>query len=630
MEIMETPVITPELLDSWRQDYSKFAADELRIKTAFTEGKRSFALTNEIRPFVFSRWQRVVWEEDIKPCIDKGLPIRLMVLKERQAGASAFFAGLDYWVTTLFRNQGAFVLSHRQDSSENIFDKIRVFYKHGRVKPMYAKFNRREIHFTNPDPKDFRPGLESYIANNAVTDENVGASFSLSIVHFSEASRYENSGCNVNAIMEAIIPAVPDKAFTFIIFESTAEDGGAFFKEKYLNKNDTYTKRFLSWISDDTYRADYSGSDFELSKNDDSKFGNEVAEAANIEAEVRKWYPELTSTADVRHEIYCRLQWRRKKIYDTECHGDVNVFRRIYPTTPQDAFLGNVKGVFAPWVLSKQEEAVLVAQQRETFVHIKRGFSPLGCSFEKEKWSEHCLIDRILDRGYLNVFEKPIEGIEYYLGADPSLGIEDGDKSGLVVLRGTIPLTEVATFNFAIRPDEFAILLYAVGSWYNFGLIGVETNSMGYTTFDKLLRDFSYPRIYQRPKIGTTFYNELSENFGWYTEDRTKHQMITDMRAALINGEIIFKSLETIREHMQYQKMQNSRLGIPDGTVKGKSANLVMAACIALQMSKHGRVNLANPTTITPGKWTPEWARKIIDEANRPNPFKSRPILRRQ
>lgn len=625
-----------ELHSYWLDDFPLYAAQELKITTAFTEGKKGFLTTPAVRPFVLSRSQEFVWNTYIKPKMDAHEPVRIMVLKERQGGWSTFFAGLGYWRAALNENQGIYILANEKKVSENLFAKHQLFYKYSRHKPPYDRFNREQIHFSNPDPKSLVPGLESYIQNDSV-DENVGASFALTFLHFSEVSRFESKSNNVDAIMESVIPTIPRMGGSFIIYESTAEEGGEFFRNKFMDKEDTeYEKIFISWLSDDTYRIDYStgGRPLELSKTADSIYGNEIEEATAITEEIKRWYPEIADDHGLRYELQCRLKWRRAMIKSEACHSDFNVFKRIYPTTAQDAFRGKVSGVFASWILSAQETQILAAGQtgmigNEIYTHIKRGFVPLAFNPDAKRNWEQVLIDQLTDRGALSVFEKPIEGMDYYIGADPSLGIEDGDRSGGIVLRGTVPLVEVATWNYSIRPDEFAVLLYVLGSWYHNALIGVETNAMGYSTFDKLLRDYHYPRIYQREKVGTTIYNEVSENFGWYTEDRTKHQMITDMRSAVVNGEIKFRSLETIREMLKYQKMPNGKLGIPDGTVKGKSANLVMASCIALQMTKAGRVKQVKEANNREQKWTPAWALKQVERADRQSPFKSRVFVRR-
>jgi len=623
---MATALSDPrDLIESYLDDIPAYFEDILRIKTDFTAGKMEECETT-IAPLILTRAQRIVVTEDIMPCLQAGKPIRLMILKGRRATMSTLCCALMYRHATLFPNQNCMLLANNQTTSENLHDIIKIFYKFSppQLQPMFRIFNRREIHFANPDPKALNRGLESRIRNDSIDDKDIGASFAIQFLLFSEASRFESAGRNINAVMESIMPTVPRKANTYVIFESTAEEGGEFFRTKFLDKHDTYTKRFLSFVCDDTNRVD-NELQFALSAVPDSQWGNEYIAAELISRELPKWYPELRGRDEaIKHETYCRLAWRRMKIKEPECHGDPQTFQRIYPLTVEEAFRGNIVGVFPTYQLAAQEKAVEEAETTGLYrggpwIHGKKHFNEYG---KLEDWRT-VLIDDALDSGILHVYEPPIEGQEYFLGGDPSLGLEYGDKAGMVGLKGTMPRVEVCTWNYSVRPDLFALLLYAVGSWYNWALIGVETNSMGHTTFNALLREMFYPMVFQRPALDNKLVVDMTDNFGWMTNDRTKHQMITDMRGAIQNREIELRHLETIREHLLYQKMPNGRLGIPDGTVKGRSANLVMAACIALQMTKQVHM-ISNPTPTKPQRFTREWALNRVEELQRQKPFKTK------
>jgi len=617
-----------DFIDPYVDDFPLYCHEVLKIKTDFTAGKTDIGET-AIIPLDLTRAQRIVWEEDIKPDLVALRPVRLMICKSRRATMSTLCCALMYRHASVWENQNCFILANNQTTSENLHDIVKIFYKFSppHLQPMYRIFNRREIHFANPDPKSPVKGLESRIRNDSIDDKDIGASFAVQFLLFSEASRFESAGRNIHAVMESIMPTVPRKPFTYVIYESTAEEGGEFFRTKFLDKNDSYRKRFLSFICDDTNRVENEYA-FELSALDDSEYGNEYAAADLIKKEIIKWYPELRGRDEaIRHEVYCRLAWRRLKIKEPECHGDPNTFARIYPLSADEAFRGNIVGVFPAYRLVEQQKVAEDGERTGQYpggfwIHGKKYFNEVG---KIDDWKS-LLIDEITDAGCLHIWEPPLPNVEYFIGADPSLGLEHGDKSGMVLLKGTHPLIECATWNDSIRPDLFALLLYAVGAWYNWALIGVETNSMGYTTFNDLLRTHYYPMVFQRPTLDNKLTVDVTDNFGWLTNDRTKHQMVTEMRTAMVNREIYLRSPESISEFLLYQKMPNGRLGIPDGTVKGRSANLVMAGCIALQMTKQIHMISEPKKPIANSRFTREWALRRVEELQRDKPFRTNPF----
>jgi len=94
------------------------------------------------------------------------------------------------------------------------------------------------------------------------------------------------------------------------------------------------------------------------------------------------------------------------------------------------------------------------------------------------------------------VWEDPIEGEEYLICADVARG-DSSDYSAFHVINSSDE--QVAEYRHRLPPDEYAGLLYDVGTLYNNALIVPEANSIGYATCLKLV-DLDYKNLFYSQK----------------------------------------------------------------------------------------------------------------------------------
>ena len=99
-----------------RDDFEFFARNVLRIRTK----------SGEIKPFVLNRAQRYVHQR-LEAQRRKG-KVRAIILKGRQLGASTYIQGRFYW--RLWGGQGlkAFILTHEQAATDNMFAMAQRFH----------------------------------------------------------------------------------------------------------------------------------------------------------------------------------------------------------------------------------------------------------------------------------------------------------------------------------------------------------------------------------------------------------------------------------------------------------------------------------------------------------------------
>ena len=66
--------------------------------------------------------------DHVEFCLDNDVPIRMIVLKARQIGATTFFSALGFWFASMNRNITYGIVAHLLKSAESIFQKCKVYY----------------------------------------------------------------------------------------------------------------------------------------------------------------------------------------------------------------------------------------------------------------------------------------------------------------------------------------------------------------------------------------------------------------------------------------------------------------------------------------------------------------------
>jgi hypothetical protein len=554
-------------------------------------------------PFKFNRVQRVLWRKLQEDFLRRGKPVRWLILKGRQMGMSTWIAGLYYWMTSLRSNRNAVVAAHKENSSTELFRKQQLFWRESpaNFRPMTKTNNRGHLEFANPNPNDPTPGLESQILVDVASNVDLGRSFSLHLLHWSEFAMTANPLPTLAAARNAM----PNIAGTFLIIETTAKGPGPF-KNLWDDKDNDYEKIFICWVAEDEYRIELDPDNyFEPHDADHPRYGNEVHEKARIIHELKEWYPEFTTEAEFLHEAMCRLAWRRETI-DGECGGDLRLFRQEYPTVPSDAFIGTGRTVFDSYKLAdRMADLVEHPPQEHTF------------RFDfREKVFKHRRY------GPLKLFEPIRDGLMYVIGADPALGVKGGDPSAAVILRCP-ELVQAGVFRAIIPPDEFAILLYHMGVMCNNALIGCEANEEGGYSVNKILGgtqlvdggQIRYPRLYRRD-IDENIRSKKQTKYGWKTSAVSKDIMITDLGNAINTDSLVIYDTETLTELMNFQEMVTESGRKSTGVPKGMGHDdLAIATMIAYQMAHRAYHQIYQPK-VRAKKFSLKWWERQTDEVD--------------
>src|SRR3990172_5962652 len=279
-----------EIRHRLKTDFFHYAEKCLKIRTK----------QGAIVPLVMNAAQRFIHER-LEGQLKETGKVRALILKGRQQGCSTYVEARFYWKVTHQKGVRAFILTHLDDATRNIYQIMRLFHDYCPfpVKPHIGHANSRELVFDR---------LDSGYHVGTAKSQGVGRSNTLQFFHGSEVAYWANAAEHVSGVMQA----VPDLAGTEVILESTSAGAQGFFYDLCAaaqKERSEYRLIFIPWFWQPEYRkAPPAG--FELT------------------AEEKDYQKEFALDA-------AQMYWRRIKIYEI---GSIWTFRREYPATPDEAF----------------------------------------------------------------------------------------------------------------------------------------------------------------------------------------------------------------------------------------------------------------------------------------------------
>lgn len=259
-----------------------------------------------------------------------GRKVRAIVLKGRQQGISTYTEGRFYWRLTHERGKRAFILTHEEKATNNLFAMVARYWDQAppEYRPHLGASNAKELVFDLLDSK-------YSVATAGAKD--TGRSATAQFFHGSEVAFWPHAEQHLAGIGQI----VADMGGTEVIYESTANGTANVFHELWQlasKGRSDFMPVFIPWLWQAEYAAD-PGADFEVSKDEE-----EYMEAYGATAQ--------------------QMAWRRRKV-DTDFRGDSTLFDQEYPASPDVAFASS-----SPRALIK---ATLVAKARKV-----RGLDAVG------------------------------------------------------------------------------------------------------------------------------------------------------------------------------------------------------------------------------------------------------------
>lgn len=510
------------------RDFPFYARQCLKIRTK----------TGTLEPFVLNPAQQKL-NAKIEELRAAGKPVRIIILKPRQMGFSTYTEGRLFYQTVNNHLTHSLIVAHKEDASTNLFNMSKLFYEElpPHIQPMKKASNAKELIFENPDTNAARkrrnPGLRSKIKIDTAKNLGAGRSDTIHNLHASEVAFWDNA----ETVMLGLMQAVPNTPGTMVILESTANGVGGYFYDMWQKAKageNEFTPMFFAWHEHPEYRM-------------------QVPAGFRLDNEEKA----LKSLYGLDDE---QIAWRRWCIANN-CGGDKELFKQEYPSNDMEAFLTSGRPVFNTEVL----QAMLVECQPPKWV---------GNVIEEKgrvKFVEH-------PKGYLSIWQKPIDGREYIISADVAEGLAHGDYSVADVLdRKT--LEQVAQWHGHIDPDLFGDEIEKLARLYNRAFVVCEVNNHGLTTVTTLKK--KYRRLYRRRTVDKIT-NKPREEYGWQTNNKTKRLAIDKLTEVIRERTIKINCKQTVEECLTYVRDDKGGMNAQEGCYDDR----VMALAIGVYVNQ--------------------------------------------
>lgn len=285
-----------------RDDFPFYAKNCLKIRTK----------SGDIIPFIMNKAQLHIHKIVELQRMQKGY-VRVIICKGRQMGSTTLISGRFYWRATFRFGVRAFILTHEQEATKNLYEMAQRFHQHcpSGVKPHTGVCNANELLFDKLD-SGYRLGTAG--------NKSTGRSATIQYLHASEAAFWENAGEHAKGIFQTV-PAEKD---TEIFVESTANGIGNYFHEQWQKAESglsDYVAIFVPWYWQDEYRRKCD-KDFKKTEEEE----------------------EIATLYDLSDE---QINWRRYKIVELSVGGidGAKAFCQEYPCIVGSQRVGTDRGL---------------------------------------------------------------------------------------------------------------------------------------------------------------------------------------------------------------------------------------------------------------------------------------------
>lgn len=149
----------------------------------------------------------------------------------------------------------------------------------------------------------------------------------------------------------------------------------------------------------------------------------------------------------------------------------------------------------------------------------------------------------------LRVWHKPKQTGVYVIGADVAEGIGK-DASCAQVINTTTGVLVASYWSNVVDVDNYAAELFKLGHYYNKAQICLELNNHGHAVAALMggaVGALYYPNLYKRLVLDE-YTQKKTKQIGFKTTQSTKPRIISNMKAALRDGDLIVQDRYTILE----------------------------------------------------------------------------------
>lgn len=487
-------------------------------------------------PFVLNKAQRAV-VDILERQRTAGQPMRLIVLKARQWGASTLIQAYMAWIQIcVHRNWNSLICAHVSDAASAIRGAYTKLLEH------YPK-----AYWEGDDEPEFKPyerarniriikgrGCRVTIGSSESQDSFRGADYAMA--HLSETAFWAATPQrSPEQCVRSVCGAVAYMPDTLIIMESTANGVGNYFHREWLRCKQGHGDKeavFIPWYMIEMY----------------SLTPPHPEEVVSTLSEYERHLWNMGLDLD---QIY----WFRMKLRE---YPTIESFQAEYPTSDTEAFASSGAGIFAP-------------AQVETL----RGGCQAPQAVGEAMVKNGCARFVPDSTGALRLWRQPQEGCRYVAAVDVGGRSEKADWSVVLVMREAAgdDLPEVvAQWRGHCDHDILVDKAEAIARLYNNALLMIESNTLESAAYGGMetagdanlfvLNRLSarYANLYMRESFDAAT-GHRSRRVGFHTNTATKALLIAGLVEAVREGSYIERDEGACDELNTYEQRPNGSYG---------------------------------------------------------------------
>lgn len=545
--------------------------------------------------FILNRPQRKLIAAYEKKRLE-GKPIRLILLKARQWGGSTATQLYMAWLQLVHKvGLNSLIVGLQNsvaDEIQGMFDKmmkaypVNLLYKLGEAynenTPTFVGFGKSGNIHRVP-----QRNCKIKIGSAERPDSVRGGDYNL--VHCSEVGLWKKTdGKSPEDMVRSACAGILLKAYTMIVYESTANGTGNFFQREYdaakLGRSQ-FEALFIPWFDIDLYSLPFDSEDekadfaIELWKNKK----NESVLTNREESGKYLWY--LWEKGATLEAIHWYVEERKK-------YEDHALMAAEYPSDDEEAFVHSGARVFDKYKVDKMRKVCRPPKYiGDIYANGDEGEDALtNLRFNEDK------------QGLLWVWEKPIIS-NTQIVTDRYLTVVDvggrsnkADWSVIVVfdrmfmIDGDKPVV-VAQWYGHIDIDLLAWKAAQIAAYYDNSLLVIESNTL--ETHDKerqvdgdqshfILNQIKdvYPNLYARKQSEEEIEEGYPKKYGFHTNVATKPMIISTLVKVIREGLYVERDERCLDEYITYERRQNGSYG----AIIGKHDDLLMTRAIGMHI----------------------------------------------
>jgi hypothetical protein len=468
----------------------------------------------------------------------------IYILKGRQQGFTTLITALQLAHCITLHNFAGFTVADNADNTLAIFnDKARAVYDRlpANLKPREKYNSRRELFFDKLNSS----------WRIATAADNVGRSRTLNFLHLSEVATFDVS---LAALQAGIGEALTKDAIQ--IYETTAN---GYNQAKELWDSGTCDNLFFEWWR----TAEYIDDDISLA---DKTSWDKYKWWRDCNAKEKQWLSDRVEWLRAKGLSDNQIAWYVRKFSG---YIDKNLIRQEYPCFPEEAFVASGDSVFdRDKVLQRLNEAPEPIK-RGYFRYKKRAVDVYETEIYAIEWVDDWA-------GMISIYEDVKSGYPYVVGGDTAgLG---ADYFTAQVLDNTTGKQVAVLRVQRIDEDLYADQVYCLGKYYNWALIGLETNFSTVPTRE--LEQCRYPKLYIRERVDTLT-NKITYAHGFETTRKTRPVIIGELVGIFREQPELVVDKATLKEMLAFTIDDSGKPTAPEG----EHDDLIMALAIAHYIS---------------------------------------------